>query len=452
MSKRTLTAKEIEDLLDFIQPQKGIPEESAHAIVEENKNQLRRQLVGQEIYPGILPKLRKELSHIYFRSRIEAGESVGILCAQSIGKKQTQSTLDSFHQAGITEKTMTTGVPRFQELINAVKKPNSVNHTIYLDKSYTNVAPLREAVADRIVGLTLGDLAKQMVVMLDAHEEHWYDTCRLLYGHPVHYPHCIRVKLDRSVLYNYKISVEGVMNKIQTEFDDVYCLISPVSVGYLDIFVDCSEIELPENRMSFIDQENKLEIYLEECVMSKLEQFIVCGIPGITELFFPMRTTGERIIETNGINSRDIQTGLVNFKQLLALSIVDECQTSSNNVWDIYDVLGVEAARQFLIDELMSILEGINFCHPELLVDRMTHSGTIASITRYTMKKDDSGPFGKASFEETMIHFLQAAAEGELEPARGVSASIVCGKRAHMGTGLVDLKLDMNKLMDISPT
>ena len=89
MSKRVLTKKEIESLLSFIEPQKGIPEESALAVVEENKKELREQLEGQELYVEILPKLRRELHRIYHQSRIEAGESVGILCAQSIGKKQT---------------------------------------------------------------------------------------------------------------------------------------------------------------------------------------------------------------------------------------------------------------------------------------------------------------------------------------------------------------------------
>ena len=81
-----------------------------------------------------------------------------------------------------------------------------------------------------------------------------------------------------------------------------------------------------------------------------------------------------------------------------------------------------------------------------LLVDRMTHGGGIASITRYTMKKDESGPFGKASFEETMDNFLNAATRGEIEPTQGVSASIICGKKAAVGTGIMDLALDLDAL------
>jgi DNA-directed RNA polymerase beta' subunit len=94
----------------------------------------------------------------------------------------------------------------------------------------------------------------------------------------------------------------------------------------------------------------------------------------------------------------------------------------------------------------MSIMEGINMCHAMILVDRMTHNGTISSITRYTMKKEESGPMGKASFEETMDNFLNAAAEGDKEPTEGVSASIICGKRASIGTGMIKISIDISKL------
>ena len=100
-------------------------------------------------------------------------------------------------------------------------------------------------------------------------------------------------------------------------------------------------------------------------------------------------------------------------------------------------------------DEFMNIMEGINVCHAVLLVERMTFAGSISSITRYTMKKDENGPFGKASFEETMDNFLNAAAKGEIEPTESVSASIVCGKRACIGTGLSNLKINLDLLENI---
>jgi DNA-directed RNA polymerase beta' subunit len=123
----------------------------------------------------------------------------------------------------------------------------------------------------------------------------------------------------------------------------------------------------------------------------------------------------------------------------------------SNNVWDIYENLGIEAARLFLIAEFESIMEGINTCHIKLLVEKMTFTGTISSISRYTLRKDESGPLSKASFEESVDHMVKSAFAGDVEKTRGVSASIICGKRAAIGTGIVELKINHKKLIHAKP-
>jgi hypothetical protein len=112
-------------------------------------------------------------------------------------------------------------------------------------------------------------------------------------------------------------------------------------------------------------------------------------------------------------------------------------------MWDIYESLGIEAARQFLIDEFMNVVSSdgtyINICHVMLLVDLMTFSGSISSISRYGIKRDQAGPLAKASFEESLDNFLKAGVFGDVESTKGVSASIMCGKRSKIGSGLCDL-------------
>ena len=127
---RQLTLKEIEDIVSFIVPQPMVPLDTAMSVVNINKNKLRKQLRNVVVYPEIIDELKRDIQKTYFASKMQPGESVGVICAQSIGEKQTQTTLNTFHRAGQSEKTMTSGVPRFQELINATKKPRIVNHKI----------------------------------------------------------------------------------------------------------------------------------------------------------------------------------------------------------------------------------------------------------------------------------------------------------------------------------
>jgi len=444
---RLLTETEINDILDFIKVSPYIPAETSISVNNNIKNKLRAQLVTQKVYPSIIPKLKTMIQNAYDSTLIQAGESVGVICAQSIGEKQTQSTLNTFHQAGASEKTVTQGVPRFQELINATKNPRTVNNKIYLcDNNNSTIEETRKIVGSAIVGISLNDIATKISVVLNKAYEKWYEPFKIIYNDNfVNYAHCISVKLNKQKLFEYQISLESICKFIENQYDDLFCVFSPLGDAQIDIFVDTSNIELPEERISFINTNNVEEIYLEECVQPILEKINMFGVEGIKEIFY-VQENNEWLIETNGINSRTISTQYNNYKKLLAIDIVDTTRTISNNVWDIYEVLGIEAAREFLIQEFMSIMEGINSCHACLLVDRMTFNGNIASITRYTMKKDDSGPFGKASFEETMDNFLNAAVNGEIEPTKGVSASIICGKRANIGTGLIDVKLDLSLL------
>ena len=340
------------------------------------------------------------------------------------------------HKAGQSQKSVTIGVPRFQELLNATKTPRMVNCKIYFNKGNTSLQELRDAINNNLVCLTLKDLSTSIKVILNKEEEVWYETFKVLYNNNFEsHKHCLSIKLNSKLLYKYRISVDKIAKIIESNYDDLFCVFSPVDSEQLDIFIDVNNIEMSEDKLLFINPDNIEEIYIDECVQPILEKLVICGIPGIENIYFNQENE-EWFVETDGSN----------FRKLLGHPIVDMTRLQSNNVWDIYETLGVEAAREFLINEFLSIMEGINTCHVKLLVEKMTYSGTISSISRYTLKKDESGPMSKASFEESVDNYLKSAFSGDVEKIKGVSASIICGKRAGMGTGMIDLKIDISKL------
>lgn len=450
MKKKLITSKDIEYILDFLKPNPDIPLETSNSSLKIIKKNLENQLRKQYIYPEMIDELKNQIKKYYYESIIQAGESVGVISAQSLGEQQTQSTLNSFHTSGMSEKTVTTGIPRFQELLNATKNPRNVNHKIYFHNNNVSIKKLRKHIKYNIVGLMLKDITDNFIIFLNKEEELFYKTYKILYNNNFEkFKHCIRVEINKEKMFEFNLSLKEISKFIDSEFSDLYCVYSPFNMGFIDIFVDTSCIELPENRLSFIDAENVDEIYLEECVQPALEKLYIAGIPGITELFYAKEKNNLWYIETNGFNSKIISNQYNSFKKLLSLKIIDYTRTLSNNVWDIYETLGIEAAREFLIDEFEIVIEGINNCHTKLLVERMTYNGSICSINRYTLKKDDSGPMGKASFEETMDNFLNAASQGEIEPTKGVSSSIICGKKANFGTGVLDLRVDISRLPSI---
>lgn len=359
---------------------------------------------------------------------------------------------DTFHKAGMSEKTMTSGVPRFQELLNATKNPNTVNYRIYFEENNHSIQELRKQVNFRIAGLTLSNLCTSIEVCMNKKTEKWYEAYKIISQDDrfSEHEHCVTLKLNMSKLFEFSLTMKDIVDCIHSEYGDMFCVYSPPSFCQIDIFINTETIELPADRILFVNKENATEIFMEECVQPIIEKLCVCGIPGISEIFFSKdEDTEEWLVETNSINSKKISSQYSSFKRLLALDFIDMPRTISNNIWDIYEILGIEATREFLIEEFESIMEGINKVHIELLVDRMTYNGSISSISRYTLRKDESGPMCKASFEETMVNFLKASSQGDTEYTRGVSASIICGKTSGIGTGMSEVHIDIPNLCSL---
>jgi DNA-directed RNA polymerase subunit A" len=347
---------------------------------------------------------------------------------------------DTFHSAGQSEKTMTVGVPRFQELLNATKTPKSINCKLFFNENMDSIEKLRKSVNHTLCGLTFKTLSRKIDICLNKEPEYWYDAFKILYNNDFEqYEHCISIKLNMDILFEFDLKMKDIAAKVFSEYYDLACVFSPPQEGQIDIFVDTSRINLPENRILFIDSENAVEIYLEECVQPTIENMSIAGIEGLKNIYYakiPDTEPAEWMIETNGGKLTTI----------LSHPLIDITRTVSNDIWDIYNVLGIEATRQFLIEEYMNIMEGINVCHVKVLVERMTFIGTISSISRYTMRTDDNGILSRISFEETLEGFRNAGSNGVVENTNGVSASIICGKRAQIGTGMMDLLIDIDKL------
>lgn len=452
-SRRKLTSNEIENIIDFVIPSSMIPKETADSVVKNTVVSLRKQLSTIEIYPQLIPSLKKEIYTMLGETLINPGECVGIITAQSIGEKQTQSNLNTFHKAGSADKQPT--VSKFSELLNATNKPKSPSYFIYFNEGNDSIQSLRSTIGSTIVNLTLKKVSKEVFIFIDKEPEPWYEIYDLLEGLP-NYTDCVSIKVNMDILYENQLTLQQIARVITEEYHDLHCVYSPDCYAQLDIFVDTSNIELPEEKVIFVTEDNMREIYLEEVVQPIIENISICGVPGINNIFF-VQNGNEWFLETENAREKPFENkfktnkdkladSTKRFKMLLAHPKVDMTRTISNNLWDIYHTLGIEAVRQYMIDQFSEIMTGINTCHVMLLVDKMTFTGTVCSISRYSMRGEDGGVLGKASFEETLDNFTKAGVHGQDEPTTGISASIICGKRAPIGTGMCELEIDMDKL------
>jgi DNA-directed RNA polymerase II subunit RPB1 len=182
---------------------------------------------------------------------------------------------------------------------------------------------------------------------------------------------------------------------------------------------------------------------------------VIRGIPGIKAATF--REDQEKIINIDGKYQPVVQyildTDGSNYVKVMNHYAIDANRLYTTNVHDIVDILGLEATRAILYNEMATLFESVsvNYRHLGLLCDVITRSGRLMSIDRYGINKNDIGPLAKASFEETEKIMLKAAKFGEIDPVTGVSANIMMGQPIRGGTAFSQVILDeavLSKLLE----
>lgn len=424
---RYLTEAEIQYILSFID--KVFPnyhKDVTLNITSLHKNKLKAQLKTQKIANDkAIELIKKEMERQYVNCLISPGESVGIICGQSIGEKQTQNTLDLFHTAGKSEKAVSSSVDRFNDIISLKKQNDQENLscTAYFNKEITLLEHAKELVGNFIEGKNVGDFVESFSLHAEYECKPWYDIYMLIYGENsfVLSTH-IEYKINTSKLFMYKLTMRDLCIALEKEFIDVYCICSSESEGILDLYLRDTEWKDVEE---YMDRQDPI-----------IKNVYVCGIPEIEKVHY-CKKENQWYLDMEGTN----------LVKLATLPFIDNTTIISNSVHEIYELLGIEATRQYLIDTFNSLMPGINPCHPKLLADKMTSQGTIVAITRYTMKNDANGPLSKIAFEESLKNVVTAAACAQKENMEGVSASIICGEKIKAGTGMFDLKLDLSKMI-----
>ena len=424
----------LDDLLDFIQPNRCLPDDIAGALREETDRMFRDQLRGESAHPDAIPRLKNILQTRYMNACIHAGSNVGIELAQSLGERHSQSLLNSFHSSGLLKDNQSS---RFGQILNA-SKPCTIQHTVFLRTAMFDIASARRQLGMSLSEVTVGKLVTRKVQGILAEGSSFP---------PWHRVHCaltrssevpcnmsmarITLTLDACSLVENQVLPADVAAAIETRFPDTFCVPSPVAVGQVDVYFPMvSGLRSADQEAAFID-----------ACATGIMRVRVSGILGSTEMHF--RKTEDAFIGAEG----EVYALLVDgsFRELLTHPIVDSSRTFCNDLWSILAVLGVEATRAYIIEELSHrVVSGVNLCHITLLADHMTVTGSIQSISRYSMRSVRGSIMGKASFEESMDHLFNAGVRNLSDSLEGASAAIICGRRTRAGTGFVDVSIDFD--------
>ena len=427
---------------------------------------------------------------MYKRALIAPGEAVGIIAGQSIGEVSTQMTLNTFHFAGVASKSnVTRGVPRLEEitkLTSAIKNPSM---TVYMKKSEETDKDKALATMHMLEHTPLNLIVESVSIVFDPRDtntriEEDNDMIEKFKRFEALMEECastntdtdtdegvsdtnntdntkskwvIRIVMNAKEMLNKNITMDDVQFTLKTIYDDKFDYIySDFNSDELVFRLRLSNIlENPKSDSTSnaapLDQAD--QIYLLKNIQETLLQNVVLrGVPKIKSA--RVRTVKNTMVEENGgFEKHDIwvlDTVGSNLLGVLALDFIDQERTTSNDIMEIYNVLGIEAARNAIITELIEVIEFdntyVNYHHFNLLADRMTYRSKMMAISRNGLNNDDIGPIVKASFEETPEMFMRAGKFGELDTLNGVSANVMCGQEGMFGTNAFQVVLDLEHM------
>ena len=331
----------------------------------------------------------KDVSKLHLKDdKISPGEAVGVVTAQSFGEASTQMVLNVFHHAGVAQMQVTSGLPRLIEIIDARKQPSTPYMEIYLDKDYNNERDSR-IIAEKIKEVKLKEILSSIKIDF-ANKK-------------------IEILLDPKALKSVHAGAQTIAERLKDK-------------GFL---VRGSDLKISID----VSDNNFKGIYK---LKEKLKGVIISGIKGILQVVVSHRGK-DYVILTSGSNLKDIR----DFKG------VDKNNITSNDIHDVMNILGIEAARQTIINEIKQVIQtqglDINERHIKLIADAMTYYGTIKGVTRIGIISDKASILARATFETPDKQFVGATLKGTKEELTSVIENILLNQPIPVGTGLPGL-------------
>ncbi len=359
-----------------------------YELPESIKQQVEEYAERHRLTDAKKKALMERVRELYRKSTYDPEEPVGVVTAQSLSEPATQMTMRTYHFAGTAGIQVTLGLPRLLEIFDARKEPKTPTMTIFIKEDYQDLEKvkkiaeqIREVKAKDAILSTTVDLTELLV------------RCRLNFK-----------KLEELGIPKEKAGKIIKLRNVETKLEGD------------ELIVRAKKADLKT---------------IHKLKYSVLESHIK-GIKGISQVVIS-KEGDEWVITTLGSN----------LAKVFEIEGVDYTRTYSNNIFEIYDLLGVEAARNAIMKQSKYTIEeqglGIDIRYIMLLADLMTADGVIKAIGRYGISGQKASVLVRASFEETKKHLIGASVRGEVDLLKGTIENIMMNQVAPIGTGAFEL-------------
>ena len=362
-------------------------------VLEEIKKYSKESSLTNLQISKVLTQAIKE----YEMALIAPGEAIGITTAESFGEAGTQMTLDVFHLAGVAEIQVTRGLPRLIELFDARKEPSTPSMVIYIKPEHTKTEKEIRRVASYIKEITLEEISEEF-------------SLNIMKG-------SVDVDFDDEKIKAFDFKKDEIIEIIKK---------------------DLKNVNVKETKKGITVSSTVEEIDLGGMYRLKqgIKAVLLRGIPKIVQVL-PTKKDGKYVIMCGGSNLKDV----------LKMKEVEAKLVTTNNIFEVASILGIEAARQAIINEAVAVIENqgldIDIRHVMFLADIMTQTGVVRGITRGGISGEKESVLARASFETPIKHLINASMTGELDTLKSVIENVIVNQPIPLGTGLPGLIVKM---------
>lgn len=440
-------------------------------------------LVNKRFHRAALILLLETIVLKYKQSIVHPGEMVGVIAGQSIGEPTTQLTLNTFHLSGVASKSnVTRGVPRIEEILRLTKNPKNPSLTVHMNELDEQDKDRASHFANMLEHTRLVDIVKSVQICFDPSDkssniledrvllEQYYEFENMI-------KECmedesaettqakskwiIRIEMNMETMLEKNITMDDVHFAINSSHgEDISCVYADYNANNLIFRIRLNEKIMNKGKKvrgvpNALDQSDDIYM-LRNFQENLLNNIVLRGINGITNVL-PRKLQNNVIKEDGKYVRKDVwimDTTGSNLMEVLALDFIDANRTFCNDIHETYKVLGIEAARQVLYNELVEVMEFadvyINYHHLSLLCDRMTCTENMVAIFRSGILNDNIGPIAKSTFEVHTEVLLNASRHADFDHMRGVSANVMMGQMGIFGTGSFQVILDMDQMKNLN--
>jgi DNA-directed RNA polymerase beta' subunit len=353
---------------------------------------------------------------------------------------------DTFHLAGVAEKSnVIRGIPRLNEILHLSKNLKGPSVTVYLSKEDRLLRERADTLRKKLMRTTMRDLVSEVRVYYDTQVPKELPTTIAVESDIVKSQWRMAMDIDPLALHDRGITMEilyiAVMKALMNRLNDV--IVETTDTNEPTLKLTFSILSTDDVANDEASDAIRLFNELETIIMDKV---VIQGIRGIE--YCTLRKLNHSLVqedhEFKEIEEFVVDTVGSNLLEILGTPGVDATRTYTNHIVEVNEVLGIHAARNSILREIVDVFEDtyINQRHLLLLADLMTHRGKLMSIDRHGVNRSDAGPLAKASFEETDTMLTKAAVQGELDPVTGVTSNIMFGQPIYGGTGMSQILLD----------